>query len=289
MSLVLLGGAWLIKRAPMKMQGSSATATATTQAPTAVPGPPQLRGERIPVEQVKAQIDADVFNAVGPRAYYISRMQIRPPGDALEYVDQLLALSGKGDATATFGIHLAVMDCKNSIRGSSDPQAASFANASQHMSMLAAAERKLGECAALLLDKQLMSIDWITLAAEQGSIEAKLAYGMDAEAVLGSPGERLANPGKAVAWRETTLAYLQEVAATGSLDAMARLSNAYEQGVIVEKNPEFAYAYALVSNRIMPDPNREHLVRSMEEGLSMKQQESAAALSHQIYQSCCQP
>lgn len=241
------------------------------------------------MDEVRSRIDPAVFNRIGERTYYVSRMEIRPPGDALAHVVPLRTLSQKGDALATHQIYLAVTDCKDNFAAGANPKATPGASASQRLSQLAWIERKLAECATLLKDNELMTTNWLSLAAEQGSIEARLFYSIDTESVLGDPRARLADPQAAVVWRENALSYLKEVAGTGNLDALAALSNAYDQGVIVPQDPQLSYAYALVSNRVKHDAYRADLVRSMEKGLSIKQRESAEALSHQIHQSCCQP
>lgn len=150
-------------------------------------------------------------------------------------------------------------------------------------------ERKLMECTSLAGIDSLWNQPWLSLAAEQGSIEAKLFYATDVDAVLGGPSERLAHPEKITAWKERAKAYLEEAAGTGNLDAIAQLSSVYDNGILVERSAEAAYAYALAANRIDPNAYRDTLLRLMEKELSMKQRETARAQSLHVYASCCTP
>ncbi|WP_367346039.1 hypothetical protein [Stenotrophomonas bentonitica] len=296
-TLMAAGGVWLAVRNIPEAQPSYAHPGSANDAAVSVPthaaeahnSALPLTASRPTMDEIRSRIDPAVFKQFSERTYYVSRMEVRPPGDALAFVDPLRSRSRNGDALATNQIYLAVTDCKDNLAAGPHPEGAALLNESQRLSQLAWIERKFSECATLLQDKELMTTNWLSLAAEQGSIEARLLYSIDTDSVLGAPSTRLSNPQAAIEWQENALAYLKEVAATGNLDALSRLSNAYEQGVIAPQDPELSYAYALVSNRIQHDAYRADLVRSMEKGLSIKQRESAEALSHQIHQSCCQP
>lgn len=250
----------------------------------------QLPVRRLSMEEVRERIHPDVFQSLGARSYQFARVgDIRPPGDALAYVRERLAMSDSGDALATFDIYLAVMDCKSQFGRSSHGPAGVGAPPPLGMLELQTMERKLRECSELYGDAGLMEGKWLARAAQQGSIEAKLYYTVDTETVLGSPLERLNNPESIMAWKENAATYLHDVAATGNLDAILRLSLLYERGLIVQKNGEMAYAYALAANRIQPGLSGPVTMRALEEGLSIKQRESAGTLSRLIYSSCCEP
>lgn len=253
-----------------------------------VPGR-QLPDRRLTIEEVRERIHPDVFQRIGARAYQIARVgDIRPPGDALAYVKERLAMSDIGDGLATLEIYLTVMDCRSQLVKSTHGPGG-IGTPPLGMVDLQAMERKLHECNELFGDAVFMEGNWLTRAAQQGSIEAKLYYTIDTATVLGSPFERLSNPESMMDWKENAATYLHDVAATGNLDAVLRLSDAYDRGLIVQKNREMAYAYALAANRIQPGLSGPIAMRELEEGLSMKQRESAVTLSRQIYSSCCAP
>lgn len=198
-------------------------------------------------------------------------------------------MSDSGDGLATFDIYLTVMDCKSQLGKSTHGPGDVGTPLPLGMVELQTMERKLRECSELYSDAGFMEGKWLARAAQQGSIEAKLYYTIDTATVLGDPFERLNNPESIIAWKENAATYLHDVAATGNLDAVLRLSDAYDRGLIVQKNREMAYAYALAANRIQPGLSAPITMRDLEEGLSIKQRESAIALSRRIYSSCCEP
>ena len=249
----------------------------------------QLPDRRLSMEEVRKRIHPDVFHSLGARSYQFARVgDIRPPGDALVYVKERLAMSDSGDGLATFDIYLTVMDCKSQLSKSTHGPGGVGTPPPLGMVELQTMERKLRECSELYGDAGLMEGKWLARAAQQGSIEAKLYYTVDTATVLGSPLDRLNDPESIIVWKENAATYLHDVAATGNLDAILRLSNLYERGFIVQKNGEMAYAYALAANRIQPGLSWPLTMRGLEEELSIKQRESAVALARQIYWSCCE-
>jgi hypothetical protein len=241
-------------------------------------------------DEAKLAIDPAVFQPLGAKSYHILRLdEARPPGDALEHVERLLPRSRAGDPRATFDIYLSIFDCRIYIRGNPGMTYAAAAGGDVEAKALSKTERKLMECMSLAGNDSLWNEPWLSLAAEQGSVEAKLYYATDVDAVLGGASERLAHPEKIIAWKERAKAYLEEAAGTGNLDAIAQLSNVYNSGILVERSAEAAYAYALAANRIDPNEYRDELLHLMEKELSMKQRETAGAQSLHIHASCCTP
>ncbi len=250
----------------------------------------QLPVRRLSMEEVRKRIHPDVLHSLGARSYQFARVgDIRPPGDALAYVKERLAMSDGGDGLATFDIYLTVMDCKSQLGKSTNGPGGVGTPPPLGMVELQTMERKLRECSELYGDAGFMEGKWLARAAQQGSIEAKLYYTVDTATVLGSPLDRLNDPESIISWKENAATYLHDVAATGNLDAILRLSDLYERGFIVPKSGEMAYAYALAANRIQPGLSAPITMRALEEGLSIKQRGSAVVLSRQIYSSCCEP
>lgn len=241
-------------------------------------------------DAAKRSLDPAVFRSIGARSYEIVRTgDARLPGSALEYVENLIPRAVAGDHGATFLIYLAILECRNYMRWDADNAFDVEARGGVGMAALENAERKLMECESLSKARVIWEGGWLELAAEQGSVEAKLLYSIDVNSVLGSPSERLAYPEKVAAWKGRAIAYLEDAAGTGNLDALMRLSNAYEKGILIEKNREKAYAYALAANRVKQGSFGSAVLRSLEKDLSMKQRESARSLSYRIYDSCCTP
>lgn len=247
--------------------------------------PPILRGS---IDEARKKIDPMVFQPISATTYQIVRMEdARPPGDALSYVLSLMPRSESGDALATFDIHLAVSDCRNYLSGAADRGPSAGASGTSHIRNLEKIERKISECAGLSTARTVTEEKWLEIAAHQGSMEAKLYYAIDTNSIIGDSTDQLRNPEKVMRWKDQSISYLQEVAGTGNIDAISRLSSAYENGILVDQNLEIAYAYALAANMIHPESSGPALIGNLESNLSAKQRESGIALSRSIYNSCC--
>lgn len=240
------------------------------------------------ISEARKKIDPRIFQQLGPNTYQIVRLEdARPLGDALEYIQGLIPRSASGDPLATFSIYLAVSDCRNYLSGTTDPHPADGPTGPGDLTTLEKTERKISECAALTTAQTITQENWLEIAAQQESMEAKLYYSIDSNSVIGDSAARIRNPEKVIEWKKQSISYLQEAAETGSIDAISRLSSAYENGIIVGENIELAYAYALVANMVKPDSSGPTLINNLERNLSTRQRESGAVLSRTIYKSCC--
>lgn len=247
--------------------------------------PPLPRGS---FEDARKIIDPAVFQPLGAKAYQIVRLEdARPPGDALEYIQSLVPRSKSGDALATFSIYLAVSDCRNYLGGAADRGPATQTVEPTDLRNLEKTERKISECAALASAPDIIDEKWLAIAAQQGSVEAKLYYSIDPNSVIGNSADRISHPEKLIEWKDNSISYLREAAGTGNVDAIARLSSAYENGILVDQNLELAYAYALAANMIKPDSSGPTLMKNLESNLSARQRVSGELLSRSIYKSCC--
>jgi len=247
--------------------------------------PPLPRGS---FEDAKKSIDPAVFQPLGAKAYQIVRLEdARPPGDALEYIQSLAPRSKSGDALATFSIYLAVSDCRNYLGGAADRGPATQTVESTDLRNLEKTERKISECAALASAPDIIDEKWLAIAAHQGSVEAKLYYSIDPNSVIGNSADRISHPEKLIEWKDHSISYLREAAGTGNVDAIARLSSTYENGILVDQNLELAYAYALAANMTKPDSSGPALIKNLESNLSAGQRVSGELLSRSIYKSCC--
>lgn len=272
-AIVVAGVALLPGNGPAGDSGASfaAVTLATTNAPPASMGP-------LPNLVVLMVIDSEVKVPRGGGAFAVLRNgDLRPPGDALAFVRSLLAASERGDALATYNIFLAVLDCRRLLRGPAQPSGI----AGQVLTRLA-------ECQPLLEDIELSMRDWITLAADQGSIEAMLTYPNNPAYVLGdNESDWFRNPERAIEWKQRARHYLEAAAKVGSQDAMLALSNAYGDGMYVEKDSELQYAYAVVAQKMHPIHGLDQLIDSYERGLVPAAQRRGMDKARIIYDSCC--
>ncbi|WP_313144342.1 hypothetical protein [Stenotrophomonas sp.] len=214
----------------------------------------------------------------GKRGFNVIRTgPLRPEGDALAYVQSLLPASRRGSANATFNIFLASLDCKRSYTGSAHGSEAGQSSL-----------ESLKECEALLSDKKLLDMDWLTEAAEQGSIEAMTMYSINPDYVLpGGPKSYLRDPEAVQRWKSNAKTYLEKAAMSGSQDAFIAISNGYSNGVIYEYNPVSELGYAMAAEKISPIPGFEEAYRPIAKGLSPMQLRQSESLSEALYKQCC--
>ena len=214
----------------------------------------------------------------GNRGFNVVRTgPLRPEGDALAYVQSLLPASRSGNANATFNIFLAALDCRRAYTGSLDGSEAG------QMSL-----EDLKECETLLSDKELLDMDWLTEAAEQGSIEAMTMYSINPDYVLpGGPQSYLSDPEAVQRWKSNAKMYLEKAALSGSQDAFIAISNGYSNGVIYEYNPISELGYAMAAEKINPIPGFEEAYRPMAKSLSPTQLRQSESLSEALYKQCC--
>lgn len=223
------------------------------------------------------QLDPKTTILLGNGAFRISRSgPLRPAGDALTYVRSLEDASKRGDAVATYKVFLATLDCANTLKRTppADVENGDIA-------------QSLAECEGLLSDEDVAKTDWLSLAAEQGGIEAKLMYPVNPEYTLGDAQAFLKNPERVMEWKQRSMRYLDEAASNGSQDALLALSGAYENGVITRKDPMLAYAYAAAAERVSPVPYLPEGLEQMKSALPAKDVRQADLLIEKITSTCC--
>lgn len=234
--------------------------------------------------------DSPVFRWIGPKAYEIGgSREPRAPGDALEYMVALKKRSDAGDADASYLMELAVRDCRNLIKN--DP-VASFdflrnAGMSPDPANLVDDERRLAECEGLVAAPSFYHGGWLARAASQGSIEAKLLFAIDPEAVVGPPTEWLVHPEALIAWKRDAMNHLHDAAGTGSIDAVSQLSRTYALGRVTPHDGVKAYAYALAAARASPAHTSQRDLQELESKLDPSQRKAARTLASEVYENCC--
>lgn len=233
--------------------------------------------------------DSPVFRWIGPKAYVIGgSREPRAPGDALEYVVALKKRSDAGDADASYLMELAVRDCRNLIKN--DP-VASFdflrnAGMSPDPASLVDDERRLAECEGLVAAPNFYHGGWLARAASQGSIEAKLLFAIDPEAVVGPRTDWLVHPEALITWKRDAMNHLHDAAGSGSIDAVSQLSRAYALGRVTPHDGVRAYAYALAAARASPAHTSQRNLQELESKLDSSQRQAARSLASDVYETC---
>lgn len=224
------------------------------------------------------------------RSFSISRRgPMRPAGNALEHAERLLSLSDSGDASATYGIFLANLDCQNKMRsgGNAYLDINPGKDPSKPVNQADETARELQECEGLLTDKRFQYKNWLEAAAKQGSIEAMLMYPINPDHILGNPQEYALKPDLVQKWKDDSIQYLTNASSLGSVDALYGLSEAYDNGIIIDADPVEAYAYRLaVSNATGAAIDKEKH-SDLVNNLNHRQIKAANDRSEEIINSCC--
>ena len=233
-----------------------------------------------------------MLQQVGAKAYSIHRPPAwRAAGDAKQQVLALKPRSDAGDGLATYEIELVVRDCRNLISGEPEAswQAMRRAGMQTDPDFLSKLEVRLDECVALSQDPALYQAPWLARAAEQGSVEAQLLYAIDVRTAVGaaSAAELEEREEAVLAWRETSLRYLQALADGGNVEALSGLQSVHESGYRTVKDPVAAYAYGQVLRRLSPAFWSDALLAQSRQALSLDQQRRAAEQAEAIYRRCC--
>lgn len=230
---------------------------------------------RIPADSSAPANRGMVVRRLSGRAFVIDDFGAVPTGNPAEVVRQLEAQARGGDANASYGIFLKINECLAVSK-----RAAQGLQSRVNPDVVMA-------CRQLAADDAAKSAEWLSLAAEQGNVSAQLLYASDPESVLGDSSEILRDPDRAKEYKAKAIDYLRSAANQGSVDALMRLANAYDVGVLASRDPVSSLAYfnavGMVDPSLVPQKQVEMLRQSMDAGQlasSLKQGEG-------IYGSCC--
>lgn len=236
------------------------------------------------------KISASTLQTETGRAFSLARNEpMRPPGNAMSYVEGMLPASRSGNAVASYEIFLAILDCGNSLRyeGQEYEPVNSRKDPSLSGNEHDEARQNLADCENLLTNPSFQSADWLTLAAKQGSVEAMLMYSVNPEHVLGPRQDDALQPALAEKWKLDSISYLEQAASLGNVEALYRLSDAYSNDVLAEPDPVEAYAYRSALSKSTGRPLEEWEIRKFQGPLSPAQIPQAQARSNQIVMNCC--
>jgi len=232
-------------------------------------------------------LEPGIARQAAGRAFVTMRgHEIRPPGDAAAVVGTLLAASARGEADASYRIYLIVNQCENAV----SPLAMSENEATRKVtpSWPKRVATLMGECERLLTDPAIpRRAHWLTLAAEQGSVEAAVVYSLDIEQIVGGPSEWAAHPERVIEYKRRGMAYLQQAAARGSVDALSALSESYEAGFKVPADLAKALAYRMVIEQVDPSEENRWFVSRLSARVTTAQKQHAKQQAAVIREQCC--
>lgn len=252
---------------------------ANPQAETAEihPGPVSIQNVSRPTDR----------SMVGAKAFTLRSKQPVYDGPADEYVDSLLLASESGDAAATYLIYLRVSSCRRTLSVNVQSDLPAYASMGMAGAYLDSQELALEQCSKLIGNEDLSDRNWLSKAAEQGSLDARIMYATDVQSALGEHVNPIADTEKIATYKANAMTYLLAAAAEGSVDALFSLSNAYENGILVERDLISSHAYDLVLHRINPTYVADETLNETREKLSRDQGRASALLAEQLYRQCC--
>lgn len=223
-----------------------------------------------------------------PRGVKPSRSYDLPRGRAIDVVANLQPLAEAGDNDAALYLFIKIEECRYQLYHRRGNQGAPAVSVGDNVEAQLIA-RTPPECHGLTLDQYQNNLRWLEQAADAGVVMAQRVYAGNAEAVVGNSSQMLANPERVVAYRRKAMQYLRQAAASGSLEALMSLSDAYRYGVLAPRDPIRAYAYYYAKDMASPsDYGRKHL--DMFAGqMDPAQLAAGTQQGRRIYDACCKP
>ncbi|WP_155760632.1 tetratricopeptide repeat protein [Stenotrophomonas maltophilia] len=227
-------------------------------------------------EGIRATQSADyVADEYPGGAFIVSDFGSPPAGDAIDAIRKLEAAAKAGNSKASYEIYLKLNQCLNVLKDSRAQQT------------LPSDADTVKNCESLGPDDYAKASEWLSLAAEQGSLGAQLLYASDPEAIVGDASEMLRNPGAVDEYKERSNSYLRKAASQGSVDALSALGDTYMNGIMAPQDLPTSYAYFLTMKRIDPQLLSRRKLEFFENTLTASQIAEANRKSMEIYNECC--
>ncbi|VEF34264.1 Uncharacterised protein [Stenotrophomonas maltophilia] len=148
-------------------------------------------------------------------------------------------------------------------------------------------EQEIDHCQGLIGRTELGDENWLSLAAAQGSVEARLIFAKDPKAIIGDLTEALKDPERITNYRRDAIDYLNESVSLGSVDSIEALADIHDRGIITDKSPEKSLAYWLAYQRAQPNSHSAASIARLSKLLHPNQIERSNEMSEAIYRSCC--
>ena len=215
-----------------------------------------------------------------------SRSFDQPRGRAVDVVASLQPRAEAGDNEAALYLFIKIEECRYQLYhgGGNDSRPAPGADDSLEAQLIA---RTPPECHGLTQAQYQNNVRWLEQAADAGVVMAQLVYAGNAEAVVGNSSQMLANPEKVIAYRRKAMQYLRQATASGSVEGLMSLSDAYNYGVLAPRDPVRAYAYYYAVGQVNPNFVNAGRMRAYAGQLNATQLATATQQGKSIYDACC--
>jgi hypothetical protein len=223
----------------------------------------------------------------GTRAFRVASHLPRHNVSALTYVQQRESASKLGDSSATYEIYMQVSACRRAISPNDPEVFQAYGRTGMEAQYASSIERTLEQCRELASHTEWMGRNWLAVAAEQGSTEARLIYAMAPEEFMGMDAFSKATPQQIEFHRGEATRHLRESASEGSLDALAALGHIHGTGVRATEDVVQSYAYKRTVQRADPTQLASEELHNLRVQMSPQEVREAETRSDQIYSECC--
>lgn len=208
-----------------------------------------------------------------------------PRGRAVDVVAALQPRAEAGDAEAAMYLFIKIDECRRQLyRDGHQARPAPVRGDSVEAQLIA---RTPPDCHGLTLDQYQNNVRWLEQAADAGIAMAQRSYAGNAEAVVGNSSQMLAHPEKVVAYRRKAMQYLRQAAVNGSVEALIELGDAYDRGILAQRDPMRAYAYYYATDLVSPSAYGRQRLQTYAAHLEPSQLATATQQGRRIYEACC--
>ncbi|WP_171966796.1 sel1 repeat family protein [Stenotrophomonas bentonitica] len=215
-----------------------------------------------------------VKTPLGGRAFNVKDFGSAPEGNAASAIRGLEPLARAGDGKASYEIYLKISQCMPLIGLSRRARSSLDAKSEE-------------ECRDIPVESLAAKSDWLRRGAEQGHLGAQLVFVADPEQALGGLQEIFKNPDVVIEYKRQAMEYLESAADRGSMDALLRLGNAHQVGVMTEQDNTTSYAYYLAAERAAPGTVSSNRQQWLRDRLSVEQIRESKVKAEEIYDECC--
>lgn len=224
---------------------------------------------------------------LGGKAFLLKIDTPHHEGDASEYIDKRIAGSRAGNGQSSYEIYTRIASCKRALNPGDANEYKAYASAGLGEQYSRNIEQELERCKGLIGRTELGAENWLSLAAAQGSVEARLIFAKDPVAIIGDLTQALKDPERIVNYRTDAVNYLNESVSQGSIDSIEALAEIYDRGIIAEKSPEKSLAYWVAYQRVQPNSQSAASIARLSKMLQPDQIKQSNAMAEDIYRSCC--
>lgn len=236
---------------------------------------------RSPPQSIESKV------ALSGKAFLLKIEAPHYEGDASEYIDRRIAAARAGDAQSSYEIHNRIASCKRALNSGDADEYKAYASVGLGEQYSRKIEQEIDHCQGLIGRTEIGDENWLSLAAAQGSVEARLIFAKDPKAIIGDLTEALKDPERITNYRRDAIDYLSESVSLGSVDSIEALADIRDRGIIADKSPEKSLAYWLAYQRAQPNSRSAASIARLSKLLQPNQIERSNEMSEAIYRSCC--